>query len=145
MRSNTYIFGGPVVPPYLEAVCVRCDILASSEYDLLRARLDCNLAQLTDGLRALGLMVNGGATPIIFVLVGDEEDTLNAGQFLFEKGYYVQSVTVPAVPYRAGVLRIQVNANHRVASIAGLVNAMKALQRVVRLPKVEAAAQSLAA
>jgi hypothetical protein len=50
-----------------------------------------------------------------------------------------------AQPYHAGVLRIQVNANHRVASIAGLVNAMKALQGVVRLPKVEAAAQSLAA
>ena len=54
MRSNTYIFGGPVVPPYLEAVCVVCDILTSGEYDLLRARLDRNLAQLTNGLKALG-------------------------------------------------------------------------------------------
>ena len=79
---------------------------------LLRARLDRNLGHLTNGLKALGLVVSGGVTPIISVLVGDEEDTLNAGQFLFEKGYYVQSVTFPAVPYHAGVLRIQVNANH---------------------------------
>ncbi len=126
MRSNTFIFGGPVPPPYLEAVCTVCDILSSGEYDLLQARLDRNLAQLTDGLRALGLVVSGGVTPIISVLVGDEEDTLNAGQFLFEKGYYVQSVTFPAVPYHAGVLRIQVNANHRGASIAGLLDALKA-------------------
>src|SRR5262249_13576567 len=34
MRSNTYIFGGPVTPPYLEAVCTVCDILMSAEYDL---------------------------------------------------------------------------------------------------------------
>ena len=36
MRSNTYIFGGPVVPPYLEAVCTVCDILMSEEYDSAR-------------------------------------------------------------------------------------------------------------
>jgi 7-keto-8-aminopelargonate synthetase-like enzyme len=134
MRSNTYIFGGPVVPPYLEAVCVVCDLLSSGEYDLLRGRLDRNVARLTDGLKALGLVVSGGVTPIISVLAGDEEVTLNSGQFLFEKGYYVQSVTFPAVPYHAGVLRIQVNANHRPESIAGLLDAMKALQGVVHLP-----------
>lgn len=136
MRSNTYIFGGPVVPPYLEAVCVVCDILASDEYHALRCRLDRNLAHLTSGLKALGLVVSGGVTPIVSVLTGDEEDTLNAGQFLFEKGYYVQSVTFPAVPYHAGVLRIQVNANHLPESIAGLLDAMKALQGAIRLPTV---------
>ena len=64
-------------------------------------------------MERLGLEVLGGGQPILSVLVGDEEDTLNAGNFLFERGYYVQSVTFPAVPYHAGVLRIQVNANHR--------------------------------
>jgi glycine C-acetyltransferase len=145
MRSNTYIFGGPVVPPYLEAVCVVCDILASGEYDLLRGRLDRNLALLTRGLKALGLVVSGGVTPILSVLAGDEEDTLNSGQFLFEKGYYVQSVTFPAVPYHAGVLRIQVNANHLTASVAGLVEAIKALQGAIRLPTAGTAAPRQAA
>src|SRR5262249_14438834 len=32
MRSNTYIFGGPVTPAYLEAICTVCDILNSPEY-----------------------------------------------------------------------------------------------------------------
>ena len=140
MRSNTYIFGGPVVPPYLEAVCVVCDILASGEYKALCTRLDRNLTQLTNGLKALGLVVSGGVTPIVSVLAGDEEDTLNGGQFLFEKGYYVQSVTFPAVPYHAGVLRIQVNANHLTESITGLLKAMKALQGVIKLPTAETAA-----
>jgi glycine C-acetyltransferase len=145
MRSNTYIFGGPVVPPYLEAVCVVCDILASGEYDALRARLDRNLTQLTNGLKALGLVVSGGVTPIVSVLAGDEEDTLNGGQFLFEKGYYVQSVTFPAVPYHAGVLRIQVNANHLTESITGLLNAMKALKGTINLPTAETLAPRMAA
>jgi 7-keto-8-aminopelargonate synthetase-like enzyme len=139
MRSNTYIFGGPVVPPYLEAVCAVCDILMSPEYDELAGRLRRNLRHLAEGLAGLGLVVLGGATPIVSVLVGDEEDTLRAGHFLFERGFYVQSVTFPAVPYHAGVLRIQVNANHRPESIDGLLDAMRELGRAVALPGPEAA------
>src|SRR5262249_7403650 len=131
MRSNTFIFSGPVVPPYLDAICVVCDILESDEYKRLSARLQSNLQQLRDGLTDLGLVVSGGVTPIVSVLVGDEADTLNAGNFLFEKGYYVQSVTFPAVPYHAGVLRIQINANHLSASIAGLLTAMAKLQQAI--------------
>jgi glycine C-acetyltransferase len=137
MRSNTYIFGGPVVPPYLDAICVVCDILASREYELLVGRLHRNLTQLRDGLERLGLVVSGGQTPIVSVLIGDEADTLNAGNILFERGYYVQSVTFPAVPYHAGVLRIQVNANHRSEAIGGLVAAFAKLQQTVKLPQVK--------
>jgi 7-keto-8-aminopelargonate synthetase-like enzyme len=144
MRSNTYIFGGPVPPAYLEGICTVCDILMSSEYDLLVARLQRNLRALSDGLTRMGLVVLGGQTPIISVLVGDEEDTLKAGNILFEHGYYVQSVTFPAVPYHAGVLRIQVNANHLPASIDGLLEAMAALQQEINLPAPEPIALRIA-
>jgi len=134
MRSNTYIFGGPVPPAYLEAIGTVCDILASAEYDALICRLRDNLQRLTRGATRLGLTVLGGETPIISVLVGDEADTLQAGYFLFERGYYVQSVTFPAVPYHAGVLRIQVNSNHLPESIDGLLDALAALRSVMPLP-----------
>jgi 7-keto-8-aminopelargonate synthetase-like enzyme len=137
MRSNTYIFGGPVVPPYLEAVCTVCDILMSPEYDDLIGRLQANLWRLRQGLMRLGLVVQGGQTPIVSVLAGGEEETLRAGNFLFEQGYYVQSVTFPAVPYHAGVLRIQVNANHTPASIDGLLLAVDRLRAAVPLPLAE--------
>jgi 7-keto-8-aminopelargonate synthetase-like enzyme len=134
MRSNTYIFGGPVVPPYLEAVCLVCDILNSPEYDTLIHKLRSNCRMLTQGALDLGLSVTGGESPIISILVGDESDTLTAGSFLFERGYYVQSVTFPAVPYHGGVLRIQVNANHEPASIRGLLEALAALKDVIHIP-----------
>jgi glycine C-acetyltransferase len=137
MRSNTYIFGGPVAPPYLDAICVVCDILTSREYDALRARLDNNVQRLTQGARALGLTVLGGTTPIISILVGDEAATLGAGHYLFEHGFYVQSVTFPAVPYHAGVLRIQVNANHLPASIDGLLECLGDLRRRTPMPGPE--------
>jgi 7-keto-8-aminopelargonate synthetase-like enzyme len=134
IRSNSYVFGGPVPPPYLDAVCTVVDILTSPEYPRLRASLDRNLRRLVTGALALGLDVIGGQTPIISILVGDEGDTLRAGRLLFDRGYYVQSVLFPAVPYRAGVLRIQVNANHTAAEITGLVDALRALTREMSLP-----------
>jgi 7-keto-8-aminopelargonate synthetase-like enzyme len=134
MRSNTYIFGGPVPPPYLEAISAVCDILCSAEYETLMWRLRANLNSLTRGVERLGLAVLGGSTPIISILVGDENHTLSAGHFLFRKGFYVQSVTFPAVPYRAGVLRIQVNANHLPESVESLVRALRELQKEIPLP-----------
>jgi 7-keto-8-aminopelargonate synthetase-like enzyme len=143
MRSNTYIFGGPVPPPYLEAICTVCDILSSGEYELLHARLQANVRQLSRGATQLGLALLGGQTPILSVLVGDEADTLEAGFFLFERGYYVQSVIFPAVPYHGGVLRIQVNANHRKEAIDGLLNVLADLKHALHLPGPEALEQPL--
>ena len=138
MRSSTYIFGGPVPPPYLEAASTVIDILSSDDYVDLRERLDRNVRRFVEGLNDLNLTVMGGLTPIITVLVGDEEDTFKAGHFLYEGGYYVQSVTFPAVPYHAGVLRIQVNSNHQPDAIDGLLAAFAELKCVVNLPEVGA-------
>jgi 7-keto-8-aminopelargonate synthetase-like enzyme len=134
IRSSPYVFGGPVVPCFLEAIATVIDILRSPEYAMLRARLDSSIARLTRGLRELGLVVMGGVTPIVSVLIGDEGDTLDAGKFLFDRGYYVQSVLFPAVPYHAGVLRVQCNANHDDRSIDGLIEAFAALKDAIALP-----------
>ncbi|MCA1685462.1 MAG: pyridoxal phosphate-dependent aminotransferase family protein, partial [Planctomycetia bacterium] len=131
-------FGGPVPPPYLEAILTVLDIIESDEYETLRARLDANVRRLACGLSRLGLAVLGGLPPIVSVLVGDEGDTLAAGRHLFDQGYYVQSVVFPAVPYRAGVLRIQANANHSAAQVDGLLDALASLLRVVTLPGPDA-------
>jgi 7-keto-8-aminopelargonate synthetase-like enzyme len=134
MRSNTYIFGGPVVPAYFEGILAVVDILLSEEYAVLRARLDHYVGRLTNELNELDLVVMGGATPIVSVLVGDEADTLRAGKFLFDQGFYVQSVLFPAVPYHGGVIRVQCNANHTDEAITGLVDAFATLQKAMKLP-----------
>ena len=134
IRSSPYVFGGPVVPCYLEAIGAVIDILRSSEYEHLRSRLDLHIRRLTRGLSDLGLTIMGGATPIVSVLIGDEAQTLRAGKFLFDRGYFVQSVLFPAVPYHCGVLRVQCNANHDEASIDGLIAAFADLAEILELP-----------
>lgn len=139
LRSNPLIFGGPVPPPYLEAVSAVIDIIASAEYTTLREKLDTNVRRLADGATKLGLAVMGGLVPIISVLVGTEEATLKAGKFLFERGYYVQSVVFPAVPHGAGVLRMQVNACHTAEQIDGLLATLSVLKSTMSMPDPSAA------
>jgi glycine C-acetyltransferase len=140
IRCAPYVFGGPVVPPYLEAIGAVIDILRSDEYPRLRARLDASIRRVIGGLTELGLVVMGAVTPIVSVLIGDEAATLNAGKFLFDRGYYVQSVLFPAVPYHAGVLRIQCNSNHEDSEIQGLIAAFAELTRSMALPRPDGAA-----
>jgi len=134
-RSNTFVFGGPVVPPYFDAIIQVVDILESDEYPALRARLDHAVRRLVEGLTELDLIVMGGLTPIVSVLVGDEADTLHAGKFLFDKGFLVQSVLFPAVPYHGGVIRVQCNANHADEAIDGLIAAFAELRAAIAMPR----------
>jgi 7-keto-8-aminopelargonate synthetase-like enzyme len=128
MKSSPYIFSGPVPPPYLAAICAVCDILASPEYDTLLHRLREGVKRLVEGIRSLGFIVSGGRSPIVAVRIGDIEQTLMAGKWLFDRGYYVQSVTYPAVPINGGLLRVQVSANHSAEAIDGLLNAFSDLK-----------------
>ena len=41
----------------------------------------------------------------------------------------MQSVVFPGVPHHCGVLRVQINANHRPESIAGLVDSIANLSK----------------
>lgn len=130
-RSNPLIFGGPVPPAYLDAVCAAVDILDSPEYAKLRGELDANRERFVQGCDRLGIPISGGLSPILSVPIGNERDTLHAGRFLFDRGFYVQSVIFPAVPHGAGLLRVQVNANHDFESIDGLLDALADLPRSV--------------
>ncbi|HXY36499.1 MAG TPA: pyridoxal phosphate-dependent aminotransferase family protein [Planctomycetaceae bacterium] len=140
VRSGPFIFGGPVPPPYLEAVSTVVDILNSPEYDSLRQKLQSNMDLFLAGVRPLGVKLLGGVGAVVSIVVGEEEATLAAGKELFERGYYVQSVVFPGVPHHSGLLRIQVNANHRPESVAGLVAAICEIHAAGLLPNVASTA-----
>ncbi|MDP7018240.1 MAG: pyridoxal phosphate-dependent aminotransferase family protein [Pirellulaceae bacterium] len=134
IRSSTFIFGGPVPPSYLAAICAVVDIIESDEYETIRGRLDENIQRFTGGLDELGLVYYGGVAPIVSILVGDIEKTFEAGKRLFDSGYFVQSATYPAVSISGGLLRVQISANHSIDAVDGLLNAIADLHRDSPLP-----------
>ncbi len=127
-------FRRPGAAPYLAAICAVCDIIDSPEYDELLGRLHALVRRLMEGVAAIGLNVLGGESAIIAIVIGDIERTLEAGKWLFDRGYYVQSATFPAVPINGGVLRILVNANHPVHAVDGLLGALAEMKTHFRLP-----------
>lgn len=124
MASNTYIFGGPVPPPYLEGIITVCELLESPEYPRLLERLRGLVSRLTAGVQSLGLSLQGGKGPIVSIVLGGANRAMAAGKWLFDRGYYVQSVAYPAVPLNYALLRILVNANHTPEAIDGLLGAL---------------------
>lgn len=128
IRSSTFIFGGPVPPAYLAGICTVCDILESPEYEEILGRLRAMIRRLTDGIERIGLSYSGGQSAIVSVTIGDIDQTLLAGKWMFDRGFYVQSATYPAVPVMSGLLRIQVNANHSIEAIDGLLDALADLK-----------------
>ncbi len=132
IKSDSYIFSGPIPPAYLEVIKQVMDIAESPEHEHLLAELRGRVSRFTSGLRQLGLKFRGGVGPIVSICVGDIEKTLEAGRRLFDCGYYVQSVIYPAVPLNGGLLRVQVNANHTWEAIDGLLEALGEVRKVVR-------------
>jgi 7-keto-8-aminopelargonate synthetase-like enzyme len=138
MRASTVIFGGPVPPPYLAGIIAACDIIDSPEGDALRGQLRERVTRLAEGVRSLGLAVHGSTeTPIVSIRIGEIATVLRAGRWLFDHGFYVQSAHYPAVSPRGSLLRIQVNANHPLEAIDGLLNALSDLKTVLELPRDE--------
>ena len=135
IRSSTFIFGGPVPPPYLAAISAVCDIMMSEEYDLLLASLHSRIRRFTEGLDSLGIEHHGGDSAIVSLVVGDLEKTFQTGRSLFDRGFYAQSATYPAVPIHAGMLRVQINANHPLEAIDGLLNSLADVWQESRLPR----------
>lgn len=136
IRSSTFIFGGPVPPPYLAAIIAVCDLIESPEFDEIFERLRNRVRRLVDGIRRIGLKMTGGEAAVVAITVGDMEETLKAGKWLFDRGFYLQSATYPAVPLMGGMLRIQVNAIHSMESIDRLLDALEGLKTEFQLPTV---------
>ena len=135
IRSSTFIFGGPVPPPYLAAISAVCDIMMSPDYDEILGALHERIRRFTAGLDALGIEHHGGDSAIISLVVGDMEKTFAAGRQLFDRGYYAQSATYPAVPIHGGLLRVQINAIHPLEAIDGLLRAIEDVWQHARLPR----------
>ena len=74
-----------------------------------RKKLESNTNLLSKGLRQIGYQIDS-KTHIIPIIVGKEKTAMNFGEFLFEKGVFVQPIRYPTVPKNKARLRISVTA-----------------------------------
>ena len=88
-----------------------------------RQQLWRNVERLRDGMDKLGFDTMGSETPIVPVLIGEDELTLMFWKELWEEGIYTTPSLPPGVPAGQSIIRTSVNANHTEEQLDKLLGA----------------------
>lgn len=132
-RCRTFIFTNPI--PASVAAGSLAAIQAMRERPELRDRLWRNATRLRSGLEASGFEIIPGETPIIPVLLGDDDLATEFSARLLDNGIFVQAFTYPVVPKGEARLRCIVSAAHEIADIETALAALGAVGRDLGIVK----------
>jgi 8-amino-7-oxononanoate synthase len=109
-NSRPLIFSASMPPASVATVLAALEII-ENEPDR-RARLWANARRMLKEFRSLGFDTGVTETPIIPVIVGNNELTFRFWKRLFEEGVFTNPVVSPAVPENASRLRTSYMATH---------------------------------
>jgi 7-keto-8-aminopelargonate synthetase-like enzyme len=121
-RARPYIFTTAPSPADTAAALASLQILRSDEGTRLRDRLLANVERLCPG----------HTSPIVPLVVGDEERAVEVSDALLRRGFLVPAVRPPTVPPGTSRLRVAISAAHTVDQIDGLSTALAGLE--LRVP-----------
>jgi 8-amino-7-oxononanoate synthase len=113
-QARPFIFTTAPTPGDTAAARAALDVVRSSEGDRLRRRLHDHVQAVRPG----------HLTPIIPLVVGDEQATLAASAELLARGLLVPAIRPPTVPVGTSRLRVALSALHSDADIARLRSAL---------------------
>ena len=102
-HARTFIFS-TAMPPYM-AEQIRAALRLSLEMDAQRAELRERAKRLSAALRAAGWDTAGSTTQIVPAILGGNEETLAAAEFLQSQGFAVRAIRPPTVPAGSARLR----------------------------------------
>lgn len=118
-RARAFIYSTAPPPALAHACLASLELIRSEEGDALRKKL-----------RDLLLLAGGSAaqpTPIVPVILGENESALAAAHRLEELGFLVPAIRYPTVPRGTARLRISHSAAHETETVLLLKQALEAL------------------
>lgn len=108
--SRALIFQASPPPAAVATVITALDILQKEPER--RERLWQNVRKMQKGYKELGFNIGVSETPIIPLLIGDDEKTFGFWRLLFENGIFSNPVISPAVPPGKSLIRTSYMATH---------------------------------
>jgi 8-amino-7-oxononanoate synthase len=121
--GRPYIFSTSLPPATTAAAAAAIDVISSEPHR--QARLRIIAKDFRDRLRAVGHLLPAGDSPIIPIIIGDEEETLAAAARLKELGLLTLAVRPPTVARRSSRLRITLSSEHKADELEELLVALK--------------------
>ncbi len=113
--ARSYIFTTALSPPDAAAALAALGVLGSSAGDELLSRLADHVATLAPG----------HPSPIVPLVVGNEDDALRAAANLLDRGFLVPAIRPPTVPDGTSRLRVSLSADHTSGQVQGLLTALR--------------------
>jgi len=120
-RARSLIYSTAPPPALAHAALRSVELIGSAEGKALRQQLQTNVCILRES------PVSALLTPIIPVILGSNENAMQASARLAEAGFVVPAIRYPTVPRNSARLRISVSAAHQESSLHALRDQLKRL------------------
>ncbi len=108
--ARSFIFSASIPPANAAAALAALEVMQEEPERI--AQVNENGAYMRRRYRELGFNIGQSETPIIPIIIGDDDKTLKAWRMLFERGVYTNPVVPPAVPPKLSLLRTSYIATH---------------------------------
>jgi 8-amino-7-oxononanoate synthase len=120
--GRAYIYSTAIPPALAAASETAIDVMASEPQRQYRVRLLAR--QVRSALGSLGWSIPAGDSPIVPVIVGDEQRAMQLAANLVERGILAKAVRPPTVPKGSSRLRITLSAQHSDDEVERLIQAL---------------------
>lgn len=111
-KARSFIFSTSLPPAVLAASLAALELVSSTEGQRLRATGVAHGHYFRNALRSAGFTVPLGESPIIPVMIGEAQRTMECSAALLHEGFFVQGIRPPTVPAGSSRLRCTVMATH---------------------------------
>ncbi|HEY8084766.1 MAG TPA: 8-amino-7-oxononanoate synthase [Methylophilaceae bacterium] len=122
-NARTYIYT-TATPPLLSAgLLASLEIIAQENWR--RERLLSLISKLRNGLSGCKWRLEESSTPIQPLIIGSNDDAMDASEELLRRGILVPAIRPPTVPKGTARLRISLSAAHTLDDVGVLVDALR--------------------
>lgn len=128
-KARTYIYTTAMPPALAGALKAALPIIEHES--ARRDQLQALIASLRGDMRLRRWRLDVSETPIQPLIIGSNEETLYASEYLRERGILVPAIRPPTVPQGTARLRISLSAAHRHEHIERLIDALHGAEKAV--------------
>jgi 7-keto-8-aminopelargonate synthetase-like enzyme len=108
--ARSMIFSASIPPANTAAALAALQVIRSEPERV--ARVNEVGQKMREGFKALGFNIGHSCTPVVPIIIGDDQLTFNTWRLLFENGVFVNPVISPAVAPGRQLLRTSYMATH---------------------------------
>lgn len=109
-HARSLIFSASIPPANTATVLAALEVMREEPERI--EKLDQNARFMREGFKSLGFNTGHSVTPVIPILIGDDERTFQAWRLLFENGVFTNPVISPATSPGRQLLRTSYMATH---------------------------------